>query len=262
MQKGLVVLSFTLIIFIMMLNSSCHSIFSAHVDTTKRSRQMVGEPGITNAEYVNRLKADGWPADVLNTAGDINYFDDDKKNLLLAHNLVRHDPKRFALLYVTEYISYFRGNEFHFPGLNKILTTHEGAHPAIELYRELMNTQPMGLLIPSPGLSQAADSHLNYLINHRKRGHDGQGGLAARVERFGSWDLKIGENISYGNFSAHDALLYMLIDDKVFDRSHRRIILTPNLRIAGIAKKVHPSFPGGYTYVINYAHHFNEHITP
>ncbi len=259
MPKVSSIKSLSIIILIMLLCASCRSIFSSYVDTSAKSLQAVGSPGINNQEYVKRLTADGWPADMLNTAKDVSYLDDDEKNLVLAHNLVRYDPKRFASLYVTEYISYFRGNEFHYPGLQKILITYEGVKPALELYRELMNTQPMGLLIPSPGLSQAADSHVNYLVKNLTRGHQGQGGLIARVERFGKWDLKLGENISYGNFSAHDALLYMLIDDQVFDRSHRRIILTPEFRFAGIAKAMHPAFPTGFTYVINYAYHFEEH---
>ncbi len=249
----------SIIIVIMMLCVSCQSIFSSYVDTSTKSKQAVGSPGINNQEYVKRLTADGWPAEMLNTAGDVNYLDDDEKNLILAHNLVRYDPRRFAFLYVSEYISYFRGNEFHYPELNTILITYEGVEPALQLYRELINTQPMGLLIPSPGLSNAADSHINYLVQNLTRGHEGQGGLIARVERFGRWDVKLGENITYGNFSAHDALLYMLIDDKVPDRSHRRIILTPEFRFAGIAKAMHPAFPTGFSYVINYANHFEEH---
>lgn len=251
--------SLSVIIFIMLLCASCRGIFSSYVDTSSRSTQAVGAPGISNHEYVRRLVADGWPAEMLNTAGDVSYLDDDEKNLILAHNLVRYDPRLFASLYVTEYISYFRGNEFHYPGLNKILITYEGVEPALELYRELKNTRPMGLLIPSPGLSKAAESHITYLVENLTRGHDGQGGLIARAERFGRWDVKLGENISYGNFSAHDALLYMLIDDQVYDRSHRRIILTPGFRFAGIAKSTHPAFPAGFTYVINYAYHFEEH---
>ncbi len=251
--------SFSVIVFVMLMSTSCRSIFSLYVDTSDKSAQAVGAPGISNREYVNRLIADGWPAEILNTAAGAGYLDDDEKNLILAHNLVRYDPKRFAELYVTEYISYFRGNEFHYPDLDKILITYEGAEPAQRLYRELINTRPMGLLIPSPGLSLAARSHINYLVQNLTRGHDGQGGLIARVEHYGRWDVKLGENISYGNFSAHDALLYMLIDDKVPDRSHRRIILTPDFRFAGIAKAKHPAFPTGFSYVINYAHHFEEY---
>lgn len=238
---------------------SCTGIISTRIDTSEMSRQRAATPGLSNNEYVKKLTADGWPAELLNTARNALYLDDDEKNLVLAHNLVRHDPQRFARLYVTEYISYFRGNEFHYPGLGTILITNEGVKPAIELYRELMNTPPMGLLVPSEGLAKAADLHLQYLVRNVSRGHDGQGGMPARIERFGNWRFKIGENISYGNFSAHDALLFLLIDDQVPDRSHRQIILTPEFRLLGVAKAMHPAFPTGFSYVINYAFHFEEH---
>lgn len=249
----------SLILYSLFVTPSCSTRLFSGLDTSGASVANAGEPGLSNHEYASRLKTDGWPVDFLNTARDVSYLDDDEKNLILAHNLVRYDPRKFALLYVTEYISYFRGNEFHYPGIETIMITREGAVPAIDLYHELLRTRPMGLLYPSEGLSLAANLHVSYLTRLGIRGHGGQGGMHARIERFGIWDFKIGENISYGNFSAHDALLYMLIDDQVADRSHRRIILTPEFRLAGIGKGKHPAYPTGYTFVINYAYHFTPH---
>ncbi len=245
-----------LTLFSVFLTPSCQSILMPKVDTSTMSRSLVATPGLSNYEYARRLQKDGWPVAELNTAEHSHYFDDDEKNIILAHNLVRYNPKKFAQLYVAEYISYFNEKKFHYPGIQTIMITHEGAKPAIELYRELMNTRPMGLLIPSYGLTQAARLHVNYLVENNTRGHMGLGGLRARVERFGSWDNVLGENISYGNFSAHDALLFMLIDDEVFDRSHRMIILNPHFNFIGVGKDYHPGFPTGSTYVINYANHF------
>ncbi len=238
---------------------SCSYFFVPAIDQGDASRLRVGDPGLNNREYVARLKADGWPADSLNTAVDIDFLDDDEKNLVLAHNLVRSDPERFARLYVTEYISYFREREFHYPDIEPILLTMEGKDPAVELYYDLIRWEGAGLLFPSKGLSQAAASHVRYISELGIRGHGGQGGLRARIERFGTWERKIAENISYGNFSAHDAILYMLIDDQVFERSHRKIIMDPDFYYIGVAKDIHPRYPTGYTYVINYAHTFSEH---
>lgn len=238
------------------LTPSCQSILLPKVDTSTMSRALVATPGLSNDEYAQRLQGEGWPVAVLNTAANSPYLDDDEKNLILAHNLVRHDPKKFAQLYVAEYIAYFKGEKFHYPGIQTIMITYEGAKPAVELYRELMLTRPMGVLMPSYGLTQAARLHVNYLVENNTRGHMGLGGLRARVERFGKWDNVLGENISYGNFSAHDALLYMLIDDEVFDRSHRMIILNPQFNFIGVGKDYHPGFPTGSTYVVNYANHF------
>ncbi len=248
-----------LLLFFLLLHTSCYRIMLTRIDTAGMSRMRVGAPGLSNMEYARRLSADGWPADSLNTAAAVGYLNDDEKNLILAHNLVRHNPQKFAELYVTEYIAYFRGREFHYPGLRKILLTREGARPAIDLYHQLLRTEPMDLLYPTPGLHKSARLYMDYLIENDARGHDGLGGIGSRVSQFGLWKTKIGENISYGNFSAHDALLFLLIDDQVRDRSHRKVILLPEFRYVGTAKGMHPSFPAGHSYVINYADYFTEH---
>ncbi len=253
------IIIFFWIIAILFCINSCSSRRMIVIDTSLMSTIEVGAPDLNNEEYVQRLILDGWPADILNTAADAYYLDDDEKNMVLAHNLVRFDPKRFAQLYVSEYSSYFDDLEFRYPSLRSVLLTTEGLIPLKELYRELMKTKPMELLYPSKGLSKAAQLHMDYLIEHNKRGHDGQGGLAARIERFGEWDYIIGENISYGNFSAHDALLYLLIDDDVPDRSHRTIIIDPMFKFIGVAKGEHPSFSREYSYVLNYANGFKDH---
>lgn len=238
---------------------ACDIILLLRVDTSKMSTARVASPALSNDEYARRLEQEGWPVELLNTAAKTPFLDDDEKNLILAHNLVRYDPRQFALLYVAEYITYFQGKRFHYPGIRTIMITHEGVDPAIELYRELIQLRPMGLLLPSYGLTQAARMHINYLAENNKRGHMGLGGLRARVEQFGQWDNIIGENIAYGNFSAHDALLFLLIDDEVFDRSHRHIILNPQFNFIGAGKGFHPGFPNGSSYVINYANNFIDH---
>ena len=239
--------------------SSCISLLFPKVDTSQASLTMAGDPRLSNQEYASRIAADGWPIEDLNTAAHIDFLNEDEKNIILAHNLVRFDPEKFALLYVAEFIGYFRGNEFHYPGFGTIMLTREGVTPANELYLELLKTEPMGLLFPSRGLSQAAELHATYLRRRGIRGHGGQGGIRARIERFGRWDGQIGENISYGNFSAHDAVIFLMIDDDVFDRSHRYNVLHPGFNYIGVARDRHPGFPVGDMYVINYAHYFREH---
>ncbi len=251
-QYGLLITS-TIVLF------SCSYFFLPGIDLKEGSKLRVGDPGLDNMEYAALLSADGWPADTLNTAVSADFLDDDEKNLVLAHNLVRYDPAKFARLYVTEYISYFKGKEFHYPDIEPILLTMEGKEPAVELFYELLRWEGAGLLVPSEGLSEAAASHARYICELGIRGHGGQGGMRARIERYGTWERKIAENISYGNFSAHDAIMYMLIDDQVFERSHRKIIMDPDFVYIGVAKDLHPRYPTGYTYVINYARMFREY---
>lgn len=245
-------------LILLFISVSCTPLISSGPNPTAASTQRVADPGLDNEAYAERLRKDGWNTELLNTASDADYLDDDKKNLVLAHNLVRSDPEKFARLYVNEYISYFEDKKFMYPGLDIIMITREGVDAALELFRVLNRTSSMSLLRPSQGLSKAAASHIDYITDLGIRGHGGQGGLRARIERQGDWDTKIGENIAYGNFSAHDALLYLLIDDHVRNRNHRKIILSPDFLYIGVAKGIHPNFPTGYSYVINYAHTFTE----
>lgn len=257
--QGIVVRRMHLFLFLLICMktiTACSRLLYPDVDIAQASTVRVGDPDLNNQEYALRLLADGWPVDTLNTAALEDYLDDDEKNIILAHNLVRYDPEKFARLYVTEYINYFQGREFHYPGLETIMLTREGDSPATELYFELLRARPVNLLYPSAGLSKAARSHLEYISSIGIRGHGGQGGLRARIEREGTWQERIAENIAYGNFSAHDAVLYMLIDDLVIDRSHRKIILQPGLHKIGVARGMHPAYPTGYSYVINYAYDF------
>ncbi len=244
-------------LLLLLLIGACSPNLFVRPNQETASSVKAGQSGLDNAKYADRLLMDGWPVDLLNTAAEADYLDDDEKNMVLAHNLVRHDPEKFARLYVAEYYGYYQGAFFRYPGVDVTWITDEGLLPVIELFRQLLRTKPVDLIYPHPGLSGAAMDHANYLRERNARGHGGMGGVRGRMERHGRWSGVIGENISYGSFSAHDALMVLLIDDNVPDRSHRKNILLPDYQLAGIGKTNHPSFPNGYTYVINYAQFFD-----
>jgi hypothetical protein len=221
------------------------------------SATMTADPGLSNREYASRLQKDGWPVERLNTAATANYLTDNEKNMILAHNLIRHDPVKYADLYVAEYFNYFQGREFHYPGSDVIMLTNEGIRPVRELYNELKKAKPLPLMYPSRKLTRAAVSHAEYQSRNGQMGHEGQGGMRARIEREGKWEKLIGENIAYGNWSAHDAILGLMIDDGVPGRGHRVNIMTGEFRVLGVAHRSHPSFEGG-VYVIKYAGGFDD----
>jgi uncharacterized protein YkwD len=81
--------------------------------------------------------------------------------------------------------------------------------------------------------------------------------MRARIERQGKWEKLIGENIAYGNWSAHDAILGLMIDDGVPGRGHRINIMTGEFRVLGVATPFTPQFEGG-VYVIKYAGGFED----
>lgn len=242
---------------LLLLLASC-SLFQTQKTPEKTSSSTrAADPGISNREYAQRLLLDGWPVELLNTASDANYLSDLEKNMILAHNLIRFDPPKYAQLYVAEYKEYFKGLEFHYPGSEVIILTREGVRPVRELYNELRKAKPLPLIVPSEKLSRAARSHARYQSRTGELGHDGQGGMRARIEREGTWQRLIGENIAYGSSSSHDAILGLMIDDGVPNRGHRINILTEAFRVAGVAHAPHPTFEGG-VFVIKYAGGFED----
>ncbi len=216
-----------------------------------------GDSGLTNQEYAERLKQDGWPAEKLNTAAGANYLSDTEKNVVLVHNLIRHDPVKYADLYVAEHKKFYSGKELRHPGVEYIILTHEGVLPAEELYSELQSTEPLPLFYVSEKLSAAASSHAEYQSRTGETGHGGQGGLQARIEREGEWKYTIGENITYGRWSGHSAVLGLMVDDGVPGRGHRINILNEDFRVLGVASESHPVYQGD-VYVIKYAGDFED----
>ena len=211
----------------------------------------------SNTVYSGLLREAGWAVDILNTAAEAAWLSDEEKNLVLAMNLIRHDPGRYADMFVAPAIAYYRGMEYRFPDRQEILMTREGVAPARELYRELKASPSLPLFYPSEGMSRAAASHAREQSRTGQIGHAGQGGMRARIEREGRWLGLIAENIAYNSPSAHEAVLGLMIDDGVPDRGHRVNMLNEDLRMVGVAWATHPRFTGG-VYVVKYAEEFRE----
>lgn len=207
---------------------------------------------LSNKDYAAKLQEHGWPVNQLNTAAGAEYLSDEEKNMILAMNLIRHDPIKYAGLYVQQFISFYRENTLHIPQLGYVIMTQEGARPARELLSVLRNTEPLPIFHPSEGLSRAAKSHARHQSRTGQTGHGGQGGTRARAEREGNWLSQLAENIAYGNPSAHYAILALMVDDGVPDRDHRINMLKPEFKVVGTSWDTHRRYQGG-VYVIKYA---------
>jgi uncharacterized protein YkwD len=183
-----------------------------------------------------------WPEE-LNTAKNASYLNELEKNVILELNKVRSNPKRFAEEYMEELRVAYSGKIFTYPGQNPV-KSKEGVRPLEDCIQVLMSTRPMQILNPAEGLTKAsaeliADQKKNGGIGHiTKNGSTPQN----RIEKYGDWDVCLAENITYGSFEARQIVIALLIDDGVQDRAHRKNILNPCFRFAGVSMGGHPAY--------------------
>ena len=138
------------------------------------------------------------------------------------------------------------------------LKTKEGVSALNECVRDLKRTKPVPILYPSAGLSKAASDHVKDQSQSGRTGHIGgdRSSVKSRVERYGKWNFRIGENIAYGGKYAQQVIIYLLIDDGVKGRGHRINMLNPDFNIAGVASGKHPEY--GSMFVMDFAGSFTE----
>jgi len=205
---------------------------------------------LSNQEYAMQCRNDGWNVELLNTAANADYLTDEEKNLVLATNMVRTDPPKFAELYVSEVIGYYQGRLLKYP-FEIPIETQEGKAPAVQVYRILLKTKPMGILYPSAGMSRAARDHAESLSVSGRIGHGSGNAPAKRLQKFGKWTGCMGENISYGPETGYRVLIALLIDDGVSARGHRKVILEERFTRIGVGSAPHKRY--GKSFVVTYA---------
>ena len=127
-----------------------------------------------------------------------------------------------------------------------------------ECVRDLKRARPAQILYPSAGLSKAARDHVKDQSRTGATGHIGSdhSNMKNRIERYGTWNFRIGENIAYGGISPRQVIVYLLIDDGVNGRGHRANMLNPVFKITGVASGRHPGY--GSMYVMDFAASFVE----
>jgi len=154
-------------------------------------------------------------------------------------NLLRRDPAAYVR-FLEEMLQQFKGTILNRPGMLP-LQTREGKTAVQEAIDALRQTAPMDTMASASGLSRAADDHVRDQGPTGQRGHDGTDGssFAERVTRYGVWDGGLGENIYYGQGSAREVVLQLLVDDGIPSRSHRKTMLNPTFRTAGVACGAH-----------------------
>ena len=65
--------------------------------------------------------------------------------------------------------------------------------------------------------------------------------MTQRIERYGQWMGKIGENIDFGSTEPVEVVISFLVDDGVSSRGHRKNLLSQDFRYIGIGSHSHSS---------------------
>ncbi len=156
-------------------------------------------------------------------------------------NLARQHPEIYAG-YLEELRGRFRGNLFVLTG-HTMLRTCEGVGAVNEAIRFLRRARPLAPLTFSPGMSLAAAEHTadqaDGSFGHRGSDRSNPGD---RISRHGIWSGLCGENIFYGESSAREIVIALIIDDGERAREHRKNIFNPSFNFAGAAIGPHARY--------------------
>ncbi|KAH8058315.1 hypothetical protein JL722_6173 [Aureococcus anophagefferens] len=116
--------------------------------------------------------------------------------------------------------------------------TREGAAPVEDLLQALAAHEPCGALTLEAGLSGAAQRHAADLGYSGGMDHGGTDGstVQTRIEAYGEWWGSCGENISLGFSGARNIVLWLLVDDGVPGRGHRKNILDAKFNVMGCSE--------------------------
>jgi uncharacterized protein YkwD len=193
--------------------------------------------------FYQTFAADPNSNSLLNTAANAAYLSPLEKEIVYEINLFRSDPAQYAEKYIAPLAARYNNKILSYPGDIPIKTV-EGVSALNECVRELKKVKPLPLVYPDDNLTRAAEDHCADQSRTGKTGHVGSdnSNLRARIERHGKWENQIAENIAYGNTSARQVIVFLLIDDNVRSRGHRKTFLNPNLKMVGISCGKHPEY--------------------
>ena len=157
-------------------------------------------------------------------------------------NLARQHPKKYAL-FLEQQKPYYVGKFIKRPGEPTILT-EEGISAVDEAIRFLKSAKPVAPLKYSKGMSRAATDHVKDQGKRGTLGHQGSDHSSSgdRVNRYGTWRLAVGENISCGRGKARDIVMGLIVDDGIPSRGHRENLFDPRYRLVGVACGQHQTF--------------------
>ncbi len=183
-----------------------------------------------------------------------DYLSPLEKAIVREINIARMNPKGYAS-FLGKWKPYYDGKLLKIPG-ETIHMTKEGVTAVNEAIGSMRSMNPAPRLTPSKGMSRGAKDHVKDQDSSGSSQHKGSDGSQPwdRVNRYGTWEKSIGENIFYGSDKAQNIVMGLIIDDGVPGRGHRKNIFGPDFHVIGVACG-HPgtfrtvcviTFAGGY----------------
>jgi uncharacterized protein YkwD len=177
-----------------------------------------------------------------NKTSEPGYLSSSEKAVVSEMNIARTSPKQYAT-FLEQFRKHYDGKLLKLPGETPILTK-EGTSAVAEAIRSLRSQKPVPPLRPSKGMSLGAKDHIRDLRTSGVSQHEGSDGSQTwdRVNRYGTWQKMIGENISFGHDKARNIVMTLIVDDGVPNRGHRKNIFNPDFRVVGVACGEHPAY--------------------
>ncbi len=165
-----------------------------------------------------------------------------ERDVLSELQALRADPPAYAR-HAQALLPQFRGKLLERPG-KAALQTSEGAAAVKEAIAVLRATPHLPRIDAALGITLAARQHANDIGASGSTEHAGSDGSrpADRMQRFGQWLELAGENLAFGPRTGRDVVLQLVIDDGVPSRGHRKNLLNPTYRVAGVACARHKVF--------------------
>ncbi len=179
-----------------------------------------------------------------------------EQQVLSEINLARTRPAQYAA-YLEQIKPLYSDKTLTLPGRGALLTV-EGLSAVDEAIRFLRSSPPLPPLQISRGMCSGSGALVKEQGASGMTGHKSADGryCEQRVAQFGTYKEPIGETLTYGNDSARQRVISLLIDDGVKNRGHRQRIFTPDYKVAGVACGEHSTL--GSMCVITFAAGFTD----
>lgn len=176
--------------------------------------------------------------------------DELKDRIIKEHNKVREDPKSYITL-LKNHLGLIKDNVLIIPEELK-LKLIEGEKSYNDAIQFLEKQDPIKPLVHSEEISKAANDHAVEIGSNGTFTHESLDGknTAERIEKYIEWDGACCESIEFGNRSAENIIISLLVDDGIDHRPHRINMFSKELAYFGIGVSEHKTY--GVVTVINY----------